>query len=533
MNVNRRVIFLSLLALIILSAGKNYFIHKSNSQFLVDTKLSLPDVQFHGFNPIQFFSKNKNEKFQTVFFNSLIPDTVVHNSNYSFTNPVEKNNSIIYVPSSAKQYAPIFEFPNALVTATRIINNEFETCSEWNYKTKINKPGVFPVVSLFINPDDFFGFYNGIYCNGVSQLLENHKPVFSSSWWFSSGNFQNRGKNWRRKIYFQFLSQNGTNVYGAYANVSISGNASRGFAQKSLKLRALGNKGKKNFKLSSLNANLNSIVLRNNGNDQSKMLFTDLFVQSCVSDSSLIKQDQISVEVFINGIYWGVYTLCSDINDYYIAKKLKLNKNKINLLEGDVCKGGDSAFCAEEISEIKSICKKKYSEPLFEKLLKKINLNSFCSFTALQIYSSNIDLYNGNVNWYNAGNKWKWIVKDLDCAYAYSGQQAVKRDMFENLKKVNGTYGLLFNFLIQSSEFKKLLKSKLTEMFSGSFKIENQLQQFKLLKNNFRLVVENQINRWRIPVSIKFWENQLNAFENFIKNRQTEVYLQINKYLMN
>ncbi|MBK9192244.1 MAG: CotH kinase family protein [Crocinitomicaceae bacterium] len=311
----------------------------------------------------------------------------------------------------------------------------------------------------------------------------------------------------------------------------ISGNATRGFPQKSIRISAnkmygeekinynfFGEEGLKKY---------TSLVLRNSGNDNTKTMFADLLMQTLVTSENVLIQEGQPVEVFLNGNYWGIYNIRERIDIYFIAKKEDVGADEVTLLEsnGELKEGlaSDKTSFDNFINEISN--GDKSGKEMYLLADNHIDLSSFMDYIIYETFYGNGDWPSNNVQWYKAGNsKWKWILQDLDYGMAYSGKQNVEVNLFDKLKKSKGVTSDIFNALFQSEKFRNRFIDRANEIVESDFSEERITAAFEEIKNKYDKSIEFQIRRWRMIDSKEIWEENCQTNVDFLLNRG-EVYI--------
>ena len=213
--------------------------------------------------------------------------------------------------------------------------------------------GGFPIVNITISPDDFFDYEKGIYVQGkiYDEFVKSGKQNPMQSW-LDEANYTQRGKEWERKVYFELFENDGKLAHSQYLGARISGNATRSSIVKSLKFYSRDEYGKKNVKYDLIPGNTmqldrttpidkyNKFRIRNGGNDLGHAQFRDNYIQSLVSDLSFDTQASRPCIMFINGEYFGVYTLQEEYDDAYLENNYNIDKKNVMIIE-----------CGKEVGE--------------------------------------------------------------------------------------------------------------------------------------------------------------------------------------
>src|SRR5690606_3032597 len=91
-------------------------------------------------------------------------------------------------------------------------------------------------------------------------------------------------------------------------------------------------------------------ILRNSGQDWTKTMLRDGFMQRLVQDLSFDTQFYRPLILFVNGEFWGIRNARDRYDDYYIEAHYGVPRNQIDFLELDaVVQEGDAAHYNEMI----------------------------------------------------------------------------------------------------------------------------------------------------------------------------------------
>lgn len=289
------------------------------------------------------------------------------------------------------------------------------------------KYGDVPVISLSTDFENLYDYETGIYVLGKSYddwLAEDPSRVYLEGWQ-KHGNYSNRGDEWERPVSVELITADGTAGFKQNMGVRIMGGASRNQTQKSLKLIAREEYGKKNLKYELIPGNLNSegeviakyksFVLRVGGNDADFARLRDPYLQTLVSDANFMTQQSTPCVVFINGEYWGMYSITEDYTDNHIENNYGVdNKNVVLIKRGEVEEGEE-----EDLSLFRDmylfITQNDMSNPEFyAAACELVDMQSFLDYFAFELYIHNKDSIFENNNWR------MWRVRNTDMATEYS-----------------------------------------------------------------------------------------------------------------
>ncbi|MDA7804036.1 CotH kinase family protein, partial [Crocinitomix sp.] len=411
-------------------------------------------------------------------------------------------------------------------------NNHIET----NEKSITYYSNVFsqlPIVHLTIDESDLFDWNKGIMISGSASTSNN---LFYQDWWYRPSNFALRGSASARDVYFQYFNEGGL-VYESAGNVKISGNATRYFPQKSLKIRAVDEKGRKTkfefpFWGKSGNKKYESIVLRQSGNDNTSTLFADLLMHELAAESKVIILNGFPVSLFINGNYWGIYNVRERIDEYMLSKRVDADSKDITILKCEKSANIYRLVAGEEKEKqefenlIQLINEEgRVSEIEYLMISERISLKSFIDYIFFETYFANQDWLLNNTTWFKAkGGQWKWILNDLDFSLAYPGEWNVNSNLFTRLLTKNSIMGKLFTALIAVDAFKEKFLKRSKKHLEEIFNEANLTEKFYQLKSKYEGDMQYEIDRWRSIDSYAAWEASCEANLTFLINRKL-IYL--------
>lgn len=271
--------------------------------------------------------------------------------------------------------------------------------------------GDVPVISLMMDSYDLFDYETGIYTLGKHFVDWDAEQLGPYEDWQTQGNFSLKGMEWERPVTVQYLPADGSEGFIQDMGVRIKGGVSRSFMQKSLRLIAREQYGEKQLKYPILGENLRadgtglvekykSITLRNGGNDVETTRLRDPLFQTLAQGMGFMTQATKPCVVFINGEYWGMYTITEEYSDHAIENNYGVaNQNVIIIKNGRVEDGVESDIeIYEEMFDF--IAGNDMTDPAnYEKAGQLLDLPGFAQYCAFHLYINNTDGIFHNNNW--------------------------------------------------------------------------------------------------------------------------------------
>ena len=339
-----------------------------------------------------------------------------------------------------------------------------------------------PVVSLCTAPQDLFG-PGGIYTPGYTYFTLRR---YSGD--ISLGNFSTQ-RNVSGSI--SILDTDGAEILQDRVKVHVSGGFSRIWAQlKNLHIQLHtpapglldGVPGKDSIE---------AFVLRGSGNAAPfPALHQDAFLNDYLYDQGLGSQLNVPVALFLQGEYWGTYTVRESKNSDFFFRHFGVDAADLLCLEITVDTPDDRALMGELFGRwVNSL---EEDDPrLLQKAEAYIDVDEYIRYVIAHMYINNVDgLYTGGnlILWRsqtvhsgneNTDGRWRFLLNDLD----YSLKD-VEIDPFADLLQSDYSALLdddpfvetkLFQTLWQNEDFRARFAAALREEMATIYAPENLL----------------------------------------------------------
>ncbi|MBR6752899.1 MAG: CotH kinase family protein [Clostridia bacterium] len=415
--------------------------------------------------------------------------------------------------------------------------------------------GDLPIISLMIEEEDFFSDETGIYVLGDTFAIWDAEQTEPYEAWQAQGNFSNSGREWERPVTVDFLMAEGDS-FSQNMGVRIKGGTSRSAAQKSLRLIAREEYGKKNIKYPLFPDNIceesgevlekyKSVTLRNGGNDRDNAKIRDPFISRLADGMEMETAGNRPVIGFINGQYWGLYTLNEEYNDNYIQHHYGIdNENVIIMKNGELKDGDDEGLDEDLFWELFFFIEENdMSDPeMYAQACEMMDMKSFADYVAVALYIINEDGIFQDNNWMMwrvrdpeisdhpyADGKWRMMLFDTDYSSDVygNGQTFSKDNVSSELLSVeyeDYTLGALLNMLMASEEFRTEVIYSLMDVRNLYFTKDNCKTLLKTMTASYKPYVNDTFMRFG-PNWVAKWSldhhfsNNLHVVEAFFQGR--------------
>ncbi len=365
-----------------------------------------------------------------------------------------------------------------------------------------------PTISIISDPIHFFDPETGIYVPG--DFFDPKDPLLT-------GNYYQRGADWERPVYIQYFDQEKKLCLSQNAGIRIHGGVTRKLPQKTLRLYARDEYGLKEFDYPLLPGrsidSYKRILLRSTMSSWNNSIISDIVAHQIIKDSDLDYQEYQPVLLFLNGEFWGIYTLRDRIDERYIAYLHQLDKDSIDIIEGtnaNIVSGSNTSFL--EMMEFIKTNDISIPENYYY-VSSIIDIQNYIDYFIAEIYFKNYDWPGNNVKAWKSqkpGSKWKWIFYDIDGGYG-----DLYYNMFDHLMNEDESINwpnspkstLLFRKLLENKSFRERFIDSFSNWIQQVFISDQNTYIVHQIKNQYSSFIPMHIDRWNYPHSYETWEN--------------------------
>ncbi|MBQ5319626.1 MAG: CotH kinase family protein [Oscillospiraceae bacterium] len=465
-----------------------------------------------------------------------------------------------YIPNGKIKKANVIRavayLPDGTVTEVR--NGTF-----WIGINRTEEYGTVPIISLMTESDNLFDYEKGIYILGKTYDDWVAAQTGPYEAWQAEGNYSNKGKEWERPVNFEYIDATGQS-FMQDLGFRIMGAASRNDTQKSLRFIARDDYGPKAVEYPLIPdvqrsdgtgevTKYKSFVLRNGGNDCNFAKIRDPYIQKLAEGGRFDTMASAPCVVYLNGEYWGMYTMAEDYSDNYIENNYGLDNHNIVIVKKNQIEEGND----EDISLYNEMfdfitTNDMTDEANYAKACEMIDIGSYVDMLALNLYIYNEDsIFEGN-NWQMwrvrdkgeaneyADGKWRMLVYDTDFSTGiYSDGNTYTVDNIskafdaaaeiepitidEETDEEIRNPAAMFWSLYQNPEFKEELVMAMCNMRNVHFENEKAMALMDEMAAVYKTLVPDTFDRfgpeWLSWDTTKYYDEELFQFETFMDKR--------------
>ena len=358
------------------------------------------------------------------------------------------------------------------------------------------------------------------------SISSNYNNLFGNS-----GIITNYNSNAEKKISFEFYDNDGLLGTSFIGDIKISGMDSRREPQKSMSiyLRKKYGVNKVNypfFKDTDYNT-YSSLLLRNAGEDPKDVRIMDgALTRALKGEMDIDMQEYRPVVVYLNGTYYGIYSLREKLNGDYVESKFNINKENIDLIKYDQATTGNTTSYYTLVNYIKS--HNLANKDSYEYVKSQVDIQELINYWIVESFYGNTDL--GNIRyWKEKNGKWRWMVYDLDWSFWNSNIDIAYPTKFTKAPSItylSSSLTIVRN-LYKNSKFRDLYLKSLARYLKTTFKPERINKILDELKDEIKNEMPYHIDRWGNSYpnlnSMSKWYNNIDRLKSSITTRYNKV----------
>lgn len=409
-----------------------------------------------------------------------------------------------------------------VVTAIFFVNGKDNILSD-----KYVVPNI-PVLSLVADPDDLCGYDRGILVlghkfdeyiaslNGESVQKENlydYKVI---------ANFNQKGRAWERKAQLSFF-ENGELRMEQEVGIRKRGKSSSAGAQKGFNIYArefYSDTASFEHDVFHTGEVTDKITLK-----YGNCLLKDGFITDLVADRDLIPFHYSPVSFFLNGEYWGTYTMVEKYGEDFFENYYGINS--VTIFCNGVIDIGNQQDNLRDV--IKWAGENDLSDEFnYATISEIVDLQSLIDYYCTRIYMDDIDsheTYNMmawkpqlDENNPYADGKWHWAIYDIDASLI----DYTRNNLTEQIREGRPAFleHILIKALLQNEDFKKRFIISFTDMMNFNFSPDIVLPLYEeRISELYNALQYNQLRFYGESLD----DNKFEVEKEFYQNRSVYV----------
>ena len=308
-------------------------------------------------------------------------------------------------------------------------------------------------------------------------------------------NCLNKGREWERPAHIQ-VYEDGAASYAEDVGVRIAGGFSRHYPQKSMTFYARNVYGASKMKYDFFDGaardcygkkikEFDTVTIRNGGESYDNARFRDDLNVWLASGMALSVQAKNDYVVFLNGEFWGYYSMQEKLDDAYFSSHYHLDKDNITYIKNCECEG-DTKTYMYFLNMISWAAEADFTDPKnYQNFCAQVDVQSFIDFIIAEscicnsdslININNQQLWRVNVpddSSPYADGKWRFSLFDTEYSSGY-GTMQYNYNYLANMNQQSNpfAFGGVFYRLLANPDFAALFRASYVDALEQHFSAE-------------------------------------------------------------
>ena len=274
-----------------------------------------------------------------------------------------------------------------------------------------------------------------------------------------------------------------------------------------------------------------SLLLRASGNTRAHI--TEGILNSIIKDDmDLDIRTYRPVVVYVNGEYWGLYSLMEKLNADLLENKYGIDKNQVDIIKYfiNVFEASNNRKKVVQTGSDKEFnnllnylnTHNMQDNSVYNYLKSQIDVQNLINYWIVESYYANGDYPHNNVKIYKSSDgKWRWMLYDLDlCDFS---NRLLSDFLFLKINN-NIDWVTIMNKLAENNEFRDLYLTSLGKYLKTTFKPERVNAIIDKLVGEIENEMPYQIDKWRhVTKSMDDWKNSIENLKKSFYTRYNSI----------
>jgi len=433
--------------------------------------------------------------------------------------------TIAYIPTSDEWETPAGNVPTlqilrAVAYRAGLQKGDVYTQNFWVGSDDFSQQ--LPIISIIGKEADFFDEEKGIFVKGINE------------------NYWQKGRSWERPISVSFFDKNGELLLHQDAGIRLGGAKTRREPQKTLRLYARGDYGKKTFKFpfwgDVYGDDIKRITLRTlNVGPWSKAGIMDDLIHEIINEE--INVDYVRrnfAAVYINGVYWGVHSMREHNNQHFIERKYGVDEDEVVIAKATASIPEVYNKFDTLVAEIASLDLKNQSD--YDYVAANLDIEQYTNYIITNLAFANRDWPANNTEyWYSNAydGRIRFIINDLDATMLVHNDERLELYITEQAERLErdkwGRVLIFMQKLLENRAYRIYFNQRITDLLNTTFAPDRTIAILNDIVATVKPEIQTHIDRWHFPNKIEKWENAVERLQQFLIRRPNFLLNQSNE----
>ncbi len=361
----------------------------------------------------------------------------------------------------------------------------------------------------------------------IVSLITDEKYLFDRA----IGIHTNFNENWKRPVHIEYFESDYSEKFSTSLEFAISGQSSRAHRKKSFEFEFDKDYGLKSLKNTTYQlypsknlAKIKDFKIRSG--DQGYGI-GDILAGVIVEDGNLSVdyQTYTTVQMLLNGEYWGVYNVREKKGvDYLVSNYPTIDEDKLDLINNNGAFAKHGTY--DDYAILRDLAR-DYSHSA--EVLALIDETSFIDYMCVMLYSGNRDwIWTNSRAWKEdtVSPKWRWMLDDVDEGF---NKDVINQNSFEMLQLPTHRSALANTFitLMKNATFKAKFDARFTDLLGTLLSpVAMQARIDKIINER-----KDEISKGKWGISQSTFDAYVSGLSDFATQRAAIVKTQLEAFI--
>jgi len=392
--------------------------------------------------------------------------------------------------------------PSQAVTNTYFLNENLEL----------------PVFTITTDSLNLWDYNTGIYVLGPNA--ESASPYKGANFW----------QEWQKPATIEYFDKSKNRILRFDSEIEIYGNYSRAKPQKSFEIKLSDKYGTDEIDYplipdKSYITKYDNIILRNSGTDWNVSHFRDAFMERVMKNTYSGYLGAEPAVMFLNGQFWGVYTIHEKHDENWMAGNFGLKRSEIDFLRESgssvrVEEGSDASFWTMYNY---ATTQNASTQAYYDYMNTVLDIKNYTDYFVAETYYNNGDWigeWTNNIKIWrpNApGSKWKYLLYDTDFGMGLKNSVTDNRLAMARNPIEFSHSSEMFDAMLANPTFKRYFINRYADLINTIFlpsNIDDIVHQFQ---DSMAPDMTEHFVKWGSNVST--WQDNIDEITTFANAR--------------
>ena len=251
-------------------------------------------------------------------------------------------------------------------------------------------------------------------------------------------------------------------------------------------------------------------------------------------------QSSQTVILFINGEYWGIHSLRERQDEDYIKSNHQTNTEEFDIISYDPSGYDVAEGTVNNYNELIFFLENNdlSNDHNYQQASEMVDVSNLMDYYIAELYLSNIDFANNNLKLWRANEvsaKWRTFFFDCDMCMTRINYDHLTEYLtdYENLKRYPDWSTIIFSSFLKNKNFRNEFALRFYKQLNNAFKPDVVIEKINEFEKLYKPLIAEQTYRWRQPVDVKKWTENVDMLRLFALQRPIVVNKQIEKLIEN